>query len=257
MMEKRLFIALTCSDAEREGLARNQAALLSRVRKAAPTAKGNLHLTLAFLGMRDEEGEQAATEAVAAAAAVCEPVRLALGPLGAFHRRHGSIVWRGVAANPQLDRLQHTIVRELSRRDIELEARPFVAHLTLARNVRMNQGDDLDVICAELSQGLPTDLSASQADATAKSAGDAPAGGSGPAADDAAAGPRGGAAEVPGNDTTAEPKGPVPAAPAGLLPLATLHTDVSLMWSHHPASGELTYTPLATFELGKRADGTR
>ncbi len=223
MAVKRLFIALTCTDAERAELARDQAALLARVRKAHPTAAGNFHLTLAFLGMQDEDGERAAAEAVAAAAHACEPVPLALGPLGTFHHRHGGdVVWRGVAATPELNRLQRTLVRELAQRGIELEARPFIGHITLARSVRANKDDDLDRLCA----GLTSQLSGQ------------PAGGS--------------SGRLPGQPAI-KPLDLCDPASSGSAsdprPPATLHTGVSLMWSHRPEGGALTYTPIATFAL--------
>ncbi len=243
MAVKRLFIALTCTDAERAELARDQAALLARVRKVHPTAAGNFHLTLAFLGMQDEDGERAAAEAVAAAARTCEPVPLALGPLGTFHHRHGGdVVWRGVAATPELNRLQRTLVRELAQRGIELEARPFIGHITLARSVRANKDDDLDRLCAELTSQLSGQPAGELSDHLA-----------------------GRPASELTSRPASEPSGPLSSRPAiespdlcdpassgsasDPRPPATLHTDVSLMWSHRPEDGALTYTPIATFAL--------
>jgi 2'-5' RNA ligase len=267
MAVKRLFIALTCTDAERAELARDQAALLARVRKAHPTAAGNFHLTLAFLGMQDEDGERAAAEAVAAAARTCEPVPLALGPLGTFHHRHGGdVVWRGVAATPELNRLQRTLVRELAQRGIELEARPFIGHITLARSVRANKDDDLDRLCAELT----SQLSGQPAGGSSGRLSGQPAGGSsgrlsgqpaGELSDHLAGRP---ASELTSRPAS-EPSGPLSSRPAiesldlcdpassgsasDPRPPATLHTGVSLMWSHRPEGGALTYTPIATFAL--------
>lgn len=348
MAVKRLFIALTCTDAERAGLARDQAALLARVRKAHPTAAGNFHLTLAFLGMQDEGGERAAAEAVAAAARACEPVPLALGPLGTFHHRHGGdVVWRGVAATPELDRLQRTLVRELAQRGIELEARPFIGHITLARSVRANKDDDLDRLCAELTSqllgktasrssdrlpgqpaseppgrlpgqpasepsdqlagrpasepsgplssrpaieppdqqpgkstdGLSTRQHGGLADSTSGSRDDESANdSSSERIDKPANNPSARQFDKPANRSTTwpvsrragkfDPSSSTdslialrPSLAANLCdpassgsasnprPPATLHTDVSLMWSHRPESGALTYTPIATFAL--------
>lgn len=255
MAVKRLFIALTCTDAERAELARDQAALLARVRKVHPTAAGNFHLTLAFLGMQDEDGERAAAEAVAAAAHACEPVPLALGPLGTFHHRHGGdVVWRGVAATPELNRLQRTLVRELAQRGIELEARPFIGHITLARSVRANKDDDLDRLCAELTSQLPGQPAGG-------SSGRLPGQPAGELSDHLAGRPASELTSWPAS----EPSGPLSSRPAieppdlcdpassgsasDPRPPATLHTDVSLMWSHRPENGALTYTPIATFAL--------
>jgi 2'-5' RNA ligase len=264
MAVKRLFIALTCTDAERAELARDQAALLARVRKAHPTAAGNFHLTLAFLGMQDEDGERAAAEAVAAAARTCEPVPLALGPLGTFRRRRGGdVVWRGVVATPELNRLQRTLVRELAQRGIELEARPFVGHITLARSVRANEGDDLDRLCAELTSQLPGQpASRSSGPLSSRPAIEPPDQQPGKPADGPSTRP---ASRRAGKFYSSSSTDSLIALRPSLVPdlcdpatsgsassprpPATLHTDVSLMWSHRSESGALTYTPIATFAL--------
>lgn len=260
MTDKRLFIALTCTDAERAELARDQAALLARTRKARPVAAGNFHLTLAFLGMQNEEGERAVAEAIAGAAHTCKPVRLALGPLGAFHRRRGgSIVWRGVAEVPELDHLQRTLVHELAQRGIELDARPFVGHITLARNVRVNEGDDLDRLCAELTEqptgrpaGKPSYPQAGCLTAGPRSSADSGSPATLPAM------PSASTRSAASSETTSSGMASSGTASSGMAisfpKPPTLHTSVSLMWSHRPEGGVLTYTSIATFELSGEAE---
>ena len=191
--QKRLFIALRFSEEEQEALARSRDAVLKRLRAGHPTDTTNIHLTLAFLGMLDGAGEKRAADALRAAAGACGPVALSLGGLGAFEHRRGGIVWRGVSQQEGLLVLQQTLVRELAVRELPVDEKPFVPHVTLVRSARPAKGlvanatPDLQLICDEVSRGLPS--------------------------------------------------------------LQTRHTEVALMWSHHPEGGQLTYTPILTAPL--------
>ncbi|MGI6034051.1 MAG: RNA 2',3'-cyclic phosphodiesterase [Coriobacteriales bacterium] len=187
--KRRLFVALTFGREERVALGKARDELLSRVRKGTPNADGNLHLTLAFLGMCTDAEERAVTDAICAAVAQSEPIQLELGALGVFSRRHGSVVWRSAAGSPALMELQQRLVQELETRGFELDTRPFTPHITLARNVCATEGQNLKQTCAEISKDLE--------------------------------------------------------------PLRTHHENVSLMWSHHPEGGPLTYTPVFTEALGE------
>lgn len=190
---KRIFIALCFSADEQAALARTRDAVLGRLRAGHPTPSANIHLTLAFLGMLDSAGEGRASDALRAAADSCGPVTLWLGDLGAFEHRRGGVVWRGIAREEGLLDLQRALVRKLARRDLPVDEKPFVPHVTLVRGARAKPdgGADgqpgLQRVCAEASLGLPV--------------------------------------------------------------LETRHAGASLMWSHHPEGGSLTYTPILAAPL--------
>ena len=84
-------------------------------------------------------------------------------------------------------------MRELAARELPVDEKPFVPHVTLVRGARpakdleANATPDLQLICDEVSRGLPS--------------------------------------------------------------LQTRHTEVALMWSHHPTGDPLTYTPILTTPL--------
>jgi 2'-5' RNA ligase len=159
---KRLFVALRFSAEEQAALARSRDAVLKRLRAGRPTDAANIHLTLAFLGMLDSAGEKRAANALRAAANACGPVALSLGGLGVFEHRRGDIVWRGVSQQEGLLALQHTLIRELATRDLPVDEKPFMPHVTLVRGARpagiahANGEPDLQRICEEVSSTLPS-----------------------------------------------------------------------------------------------------
>ncbi|MCI6547818.1 MAG: RNA 2',3'-cyclic phosphodiesterase [Coriobacteriaceae bacterium] len=158
---KRIFIALCFSADEQAALARTRDAVLGRLRAGHPTPSANIHLTLAFLGMLDSAGEGRASDALRAAADSCGPVTLWLGDLGAFEHRRGGVVWRGIAREEGLLDLQRALVRKLARRDLPVDEKPFVPHVTLVRGARAKPDGGVDGqsglqrVCAEASLGLP------------------------------------------------------------------------------------------------------
>jgi 2'-5' RNA ligase len=130
---RRLFFAIWPDEAAAK-------ALHETAREAQRTCGGRLmrrdtlHLTLAFLG---EVSRERVADAEAAAAAVAfEPFELTLDRLGYW--RHNRIVWGG-AELPALSVLAETLARQLRSAGFRLEARPFVAHMTLLRDAHCTE----------------------------------------------------------------------------------------------------------------------
>lgn len=95
------------------------------------------HLTLAFLGDVDEAQLAAATDALEAACTGASPVPLRSDGLGKFGRVSDATLWLGIASTPELEQLATRLRDELRDRDVPFDAKPFKAHLTLARRVRI------------------------------------------------------------------------------------------------------------------------
>lgn len=99
-------------------------------------ARGNLHLTMKFLGDMDE---RRVADLVRCAEAACRDVpafRLRLGRLGGFPslRRPRVLFYEADAGVDSLRRLADRLDRALEARlDIARERRPFRAHATIAR----------------------------------------------------------------------------------------------------------------------------
>ncbi|GAB6044054.1 RNA 2',3'-cyclic phosphodiesterase [Endothiovibrio diazotrophicus] len=134
---RRLFFALWPAEAERQALV---AATRPAVRACGgrPMRAENLHLTLAFLG--DVSGETARCAAQAATTVRGEPFELPFEEYG--HFRRPQVLWCGPRETPEpLLRLVERLNAVLRPCGIEPEARPFRAHLTLARKARQSPGE--------------------------------------------------------------------------------------------------------------------
>lgn len=151
---RRLFIALLFDESEREELEGIAQMAAARMRRATPSPEDNLHLTLAFLGTCDASTEQAARDALAAAAGASAPVEETLGDLGHFSHRRSSVIWRGVAEETGLRALQAKVAEELVRHGVPFDERPFVPHVTLARGAAPKAGEELGQVLEDLSCGI-------------------------------------------------------------------------------------------------------
>jgi 2'-5' RNA ligase len=101
----------------------------------------DIHLTLAFLGTLDDDRLALTMEAARAAAHDFPAFDYRLTAPGIFGSpQQPRVIWMGIEDRPlaqlhgsPLQRLHHTLNRELERRGFETEKRPFSPHLTLAR----------------------------------------------------------------------------------------------------------------------------
>lgn len=137
----RLFLALWPDDAVRARIAAYRDAWRWPA-GAKPVPDEKLHLTLHFIGAFARDRIAALSEALAKVET--EPLCLSGG---------GAEIWRGgiavlsVASVPALTGLHERLGGALAGLGIELEARPFAPHVTLARKAR---GAEAPVLPAEL-----------------------------------------------------------------------------------------------------------
>ena len=124
----RLFVGIELPHAVKEHLH----LLSGGIDEARWTARGNHHLTLAFIGQVDEPVAEEIDQALGAIHD--HPFQLKLSGVGQFDRGgHTIIVWAGVEHNPALDHLHDKVKTALLRRHIPIENRKFTPHVTLAR----------------------------------------------------------------------------------------------------------------------------
>lgn len=153
--QRRLFCAITFEDALLRPLVRAQEDLRSGLRSGRSSARGNLHLTLAFLGGCTTEQERAARDALATASTDSEPFDLVISGIGRFDKRGGSIIWAGVAEGEGRDALlslQGRLATELARRGFELP-RGYTPHITLVRSAKFDR-DAIGLACSRAEDNL-------------------------------------------------------------------------------------------------------
>jgi 2'-5' RNA ligase len=132
MASSRVFFALPPPAAVREALGRLATAMATRAQGRA-TRADSIHLTLAFVG--DVEAGAIARRAAIGARLCAAPFELVLDTEGGFRRAR--VAWVAPsAAPPALRELQRALADALAADGFAVEARPFAAHVTLARHCR-------------------------------------------------------------------------------------------------------------------------
>lgn len=124
----RSFIAIALPDAVADAVDDIQTGL----RGASWIDSETLHLTLAFLGEQDRRSlEDLDSQLIALDA---PSFTLSLKGVGVFGApKEARLVYAGVAASPELRRLQAKVAQAARAASIPLEARRFAPHVTLAR----------------------------------------------------------------------------------------------------------------------------
>jgi 2'-5' RNA ligase len=156
----RLFLAIELDDAARRAAAR-AAARLERALGRGPELRwvdtAGLHATLHFFGEVGDDRFRALETALAAPLATA-PFEATLGRGGVFPPSGlPRVVWIGLAsAGGELARLYEEVEGRLTAVGFEREARPFAAHVTLARirRIRPTEAAALRAALGEVSASL-------------------------------------------------------------------------------------------------------
>ena len=98
------------------------------------------HLTLAFLGEIGEPQVRDAMDAIDVACGAMQPIELRPDGLGLFGRANDGTLWLGVEDSAELQMLAQRVREELRARDLSLDAKVFKPHITLARRVKLPDG---------------------------------------------------------------------------------------------------------------------
>lgn len=134
----RLFIGLSLTGEARDLLYNRVSGMSIR---GQLTEKANYHLTLAFLGMREEVHAACLEEPVAKTAAQFAPMRLSIEGLDYFGRRENALLYAALAPRQPLQALADTLRRLLTEAGETFDTKPFVPHITLARKADLTQTD--------------------------------------------------------------------------------------------------------------------
>ncbi len=140
----RLFYAIEADREIRAALAAAAHAYEPFTDRARWTRPDNLHLTVHFLGECDPAQLPVLIEILNAATTGPAPFSLAVSGAGTFGRHH-DILWLGLAgcatrAHP-LQVLYRQLQQSLIQAGLPDDSRPFVPHITIARDVRLKSPD--------------------------------------------------------------------------------------------------------------------
>jgi RNA 2',3'-cyclic 3'-phosphodiesterase len=131
----RTFIALEVNDALQSHLA----GIIRQVALALPGVRwvdaSSIHLTLAFLGELSDEQVAEAIQVTEMAAQRVRSFSYRLSCLGTFGSpRYPRVIWMGIEeSSGSLVSVHRILNQQLLQRGFEVETRPFLPHLTLAR----------------------------------------------------------------------------------------------------------------------------
>lgn len=130
----RLFIAVEYPPAVRSALGDLVRTLTDAGLPVRWTPEENFHLTLRFLGNRNEEEVEVLRRILLEVAADAEPFETGFGPVGAFPSpRRPRVIWISVDAGPRLRLLRDELERRLAAAGFGRDEHSFRPHVTLGR----------------------------------------------------------------------------------------------------------------------------
>ena len=116
--------------------------------------KENYHCTLAFIGEVDQVSLAPIRQALAEAAEGCASLPITLSGLSYFGRREGAILFCALQASPALQGLAESVQRKLRAAGLPLDDAPFRAHITLARQAKLDSASLSQIKVAPLTQQM-------------------------------------------------------------------------------------------------------
>lgn len=134
----RLFCALVLPDGLKDEIAETANALRRSVRGRF-TLPDSYHLTLAFIGDVPACCADRAAGALERAARDSGPIPLRPNALGKFGSRSNATLWIGFDGEQEAAALARSVRRELEAAEIPFDAKPFRAHVTIARHARLDR----------------------------------------------------------------------------------------------------------------------
>lgn len=134
---KRLFIAMDLNSVHGENLVETQRRLKKELDKGSLVPQENFHMTLAFLGEQDEEGQKSIEEAMDEVAHKTTIFLTYMGSLGYFSFDKGDTLYMGIKENEGLMDLETSLQEALRHRGFPIEERPFRPHITLVKKAKL------------------------------------------------------------------------------------------------------------------------
>jgi len=135
----RIFFALEFDKGIKNKIKNQQQIIINNSLKGNFTLEDNFHLTLKYIGEVKETEIGLLKEALVMAASNRNSFNLSIKDLSYFPRGNKKILWLGVTKNEELDSLFKTLDSQLSLIGYEEEERPYTPHITIGREVVLNE----------------------------------------------------------------------------------------------------------------------
>ena len=142
----RLFIAINFNDEVKDRIYSTAVRLKEMSRFGNFSKKENLHLTLTFIGETKRSGDVIdVLDKIS-----FKPFEIEISKLGRFLRGGKDIYWLGVRAPAVLGEIANKLSKDLVALGFDIDGRSFRPHLTIGREVVMDDGFDMQ----EFSSGV-------------------------------------------------------------------------------------------------------
>jgi 2'-5' RNA ligase len=131
----RTFIAIDLPEEIKAALSEIQKQLKSTAADVKWVAPENIHLTLKFLGERDNKKVEAITQILETAAAETKSYRINITSLGAFPTQTSPrVIWVGIQqGDAETKKIADILEKMICEVGIPKEDRPFSSHITIGR----------------------------------------------------------------------------------------------------------------------------
>ena len=133
----RLFIAICFNEESRLKVLQIQNILQSIAMKGRFIREAHLHLTVAFLGEVDTKKVDCVKDVMDSIS--IQPFTITFHNMGFFKRTGGDIWWIGAKENESIQALYKQLYMFLVKKNFLLPERPFIPHLTIAREVVLKE----------------------------------------------------------------------------------------------------------------------
>ncbi|MBM6613789.1 RNA 2',3'-cyclic phosphodiesterase [Desemzia sp. RIT804] len=144
----RLFIGIELSQSVKESLFVVQQQLKPYSIKGKFTSPKNFHLTLEFIGEATEKEIEVYKTIISSVAEVSSSFVVSLDHIGKFIQKNKSILWAGPSTAYSLNKLYDRLHVEFSSRYLEMDKKQYTPHITLGRNIVLN--DSFEQVKKEL-----------------------------------------------------------------------------------------------------------
>ncbi len=142
-IEMRVFFAIEFEEELKEYLYNIQEEIRQYCMAGKFTSKENFHLTLRFIGEQTPIQITQLITALKESASAVSAIELILNNLGKFDKGNKKIIWVGLKKNQELEALYSKLETSLVKYEYQKEDRGFSPHITLAREVKIEDFDEV------------------------------------------------------------------------------------------------------------------